>query len=417
LPQPAAHAIGMDSSAQGLRANIVLVDDPISVLTVANEPQRQASLEKYLMLKNVRERDGLAFLVGTPYHPQDLFKTIIDLNEKDSDGSFRYRIDPAFTVKPHAKTWPLQGLGPEDVDLLFEEQLPFNELKRSLKSNQRFFESQQLCRFVEIEETVKLNFDRAMLTKCIIPNASVPLEGTVYIFGDTAVSTSARADNSALAVCKLGLNPEGEKTIYVLDMVVGRFRGSELALQLVELTKKWSPHSVTLEKPLTWDLLAGEVSRLGQKYQVHVPIFWSPVSNVKNAKLMRLKGLEITMNAGFFKFVSGLYLEILFNELERLSGDHTSSYRSTTKRDDQADALSIAQKFLLPASASNSEQAKENEELRELQRKQALMHLSYQHYFGSPPQQLPEPSAPVEQDPGHPFDRAGFSKFGFTRAA
>ena len=69
LPQPTAHAIGMDSSAQGLRAMVILVDDPISVLTVANEDQRAASLSKYRMLKNVRERDGLAFLSGDALSP------------------------------------------------------------------------------------------------------------------------------------------------------------------------------------------------------------------------------------------------------------------------------------------------------------------------------------------------------------
>ena len=350
LPQPQAHAIGMDSSAQGLRANLVLVDDPISVLTVKEKEQREASVAKYDMLKNIRERSGLIFLVGTPYHPEDLFKTVITRNEDSTDGSFISRIDPAFRVRESGQDKDLADLLPEDVDLLFEEQLPFAELMRSLKSNRRFFLSQQLCQFVEVEETVKLNFDRDFLRTCIVAPSLVPAIGDIYLVIDSASSAGPAADMSALAVVRIAVNDQNQKTMYVLDLERDRLRGSELALRICMLTRKWSPRRCIIEKPLSWDLLQAEIQRVGMKYNVSIPMYAAPVSNKRAAKLLRLKGLEILFGSGQIKLVSGGYIDALFDELEKLSGSHTAAYRSSSsKRDDQADALSIAQKYLLPA--------------------------------------------------------------------
>jgi hypothetical protein len=403
LPQPAAKAIGMDSSAQGLRANLVLVDDPIGVLTVANEEQRKASLTKYLMLKNVRERGGLVFLVGTPYHPQDLFKTVLDSNAKDSDGSFRSRIDPAFRVKDSAAHKDLLDLTREDVDLLFEEQLPFDELMRSLKSDRRFFLSQQLCQFVEVTETVKLNFDRELLSKAVVHPSTVPAIGEDYILVDSAASSGPRADNSAVAFVRIAPNKQNQKTMYVLDLDAARYRGSELAFAIVKMARKWPTYKTCIiEKPLTWDLLEAEIKRVGQKFNTHVRMYAAPVSHNKGAKLIRLKGLEIAISSGTIIFTGGPWLDGLFNELEKLSGSHElGGYRSSTKRDDMADCLSIGQKYLLPAvMPRNPEEEAQVKKAKEEQEAQAQIKATYNRIFGvdSKPYKPPTaiPTAPTQ---------------------
>lgn len=400
LPQPTAHAVGMDSSAQGLRANIVLVDDPIGVLTVANEEQRKISLEKYDMLKNVRERSGLVFLVGTPYHPQDLFKSVLDRNERTIDGSFRSRIDPAFKIKEHAVNKDLPHLLPEDVELLFEKQIPFEELMRSCKANRRFFESQQLCRFVELEETIKLNFDRALLTKAIVPYRELP-EGVNYLVVDSAFSTSNRADNSVCAVVRLATNPQGLKSLYVIDVEAGRFRTSELAAIIVRLWRQHGAKTCIIEKIAAWDLVEQEVSRTALKYGVSIHIFWTPIDTTKGAKLRRLKNLEGIIYSGQLMFASGLYTESLFIELERLGGAVIIGGR---KRDDQADALSLSQKVLLPSTTHQlPADIDATKKLQEEQYRQLVAKEQYDKYFGGGvPLQRKELESPEVAEPEQP---------------
>jgi hypothetical protein len=111
-----------------------------------------------------------------------------------------------------------------------------------------------------------------------------------------------------------------------------------------------------------------------------VPVWWCPTSNQKGAKRIRLKALEILLAQGRLKFVPGAYIDELFAELERLDGTKSSS----SKKDDRADSLGLAQKLFLPAISVDQDKKDLEESQRMLaeQRQAALRNANYSRIFG-----------------------------------
>ncbi len=154
--------------------------------------------------------------IGTPWHPDDLYAVLLKRNEVSQ--TLAVRIDPAWTVKPHAQQKDIHSLLKEDVDLMFPERLTFEFLKQELGSTPkqaRFFRMQNLCEFVASEEDeLKLNFDIDSLRKSIIAPSMLPNFGDVLMSVDTANSASSKADLTALSVLKLCRDPQ-TKEVYI----------------------------------------------------------------------------------------------------------------------------------------------------------------------------------------------------------
>jgi hypothetical protein len=381
LIQNTAQSTSMDSSVAGQRADILLYDDPISNLTTGNEEMRQSGVEKFDLVQKLREVGGLTLILGTPWHPSDLYATLLKRNEEDDDKPLQFRIDPAWTVKPEARHKGLKDLCEDDVILLFPSRLTWKFLQKERRANERFFRSQNLVEFVPDEDAeLKINFDHDVLVQNIVSLKDLP-QGETVITADIAFSQSRYADNSAISVVRLYTNPQTtEKCMAVLTVDAGRMRMSELAHRLVMLTRQYSPRNVVIEKSPTWDLIASEISRTAAKYSTHVPVWWCPTSNQKGAKRIRLKALEVLLAQGRLKFVSGAYIDDLFAELERLDGTKSSS----SKKDDRADSLGLAQKLFLPA-VSVDQDRKDLEESQKMlaeQRNAALRNANYSRIFG-----------------------------------
>jgi hypothetical protein len=106
------------------------------------------------------------------------------------------------------------------------------------------------------------------------------------------------------------------------------------------------------------------------------------------------------------KFVSGPYLDLLFEELQKLDGRGASA-KSSTKRDDQADALGLCQQLFCPAPIYREKQVDKSEtaEFEEQAEKEMLKRAHYSRLFGNnnyvpPPPQIEEPQQPIRpQDP------------------
>ncbi len=205
--------------------------------------------------------------------------------------------------------------------------------------------------------------------------------GEMYLVADVAYSNANNryADNSAIAAVCIHTNQKFEKAMCVFDMEVGRMRGSEFALNVVKFCRIYKPRKVIIEKGPTTDLLHAEISRIATMQGIIVPIYWATPSNKKGAKISRLKGLETCLVAGKLTFRSGAYLDQLFNELTKLDGKRSSG----SKHDDQADALSIAQKMLLPAVYGQAEEEDSmTPQEREVEQSAEKNRLRYQQMYG-----------------------------------
>ncbi len=398
LIQSSAEATSMDSTVAGNRADIILFDDPISNVTTGNETQRQASIDKYDLLLKLREVGGYSTCLGTPWHPEDLYATLLKRNEEDADKPLAFRIDPAWTVKPEAEHKELGQLVEDDVVLLFPTRLSWKFLQKEMKAAKsngyRFFRSQNLCEFVpEDEDELKIHFDPDVLTRACVPQSAVP-PGDTILSVDIAYSMSARADLTCISVIRLHQNTVDKKCMTVIAQEAERMRGSELAVKLVLLTRQYNPKVVLLEKGPTSDSLEADIRRAAGKYEVSVPTHYVTPSNVKNAKYLRIKDLEFLLNWGRLKFASGPYIDALFLELSRIDGAVSSS----KKKDDRADTLALAaQVFRIHADEKEPSSEKSQDEMEKM-RKQAELRAQHERIFGGGQYEQKKPAdAPPEQ--------------------
>jgi hypothetical protein len=347
LPQNSVESSSMESANTGSRFDFAVFDDPISRDNgTANEEQRAAAISKHGSIMKLREPAGFAINIQTPWAKDDLGEVMIARNNEDPERPLAVRIDPVMDIKPEAASKPLLDLTPDDVTLNFLPKLNWKFIRDELRSPEGidFFKTQYLCQWPSGEEEEKLNFEEAALRRAVINQTAVP-SGRTVIVGDIAYSVDARADRSALAVVRISDKANGERTMTVIDFAADRMRLPEFCSTLVRLIRTHDPDSVVLEKSMAWDLIHAEINRWANRYSVSTNIRWFPISNVKDAKFIRLKALSSLLDAGRLTFKAAPYLDKLFAELTNLHGT-----RGKTKRkDDMADALALAQQLFCPA--------------------------------------------------------------------
>lgn len=425
LPQSTAEVTSLDSSSTGSRFDIGLLDDIISNQNTGNEDIRESSTAKFDAIQKLREVGGITLVIGTPWNLADTYATILTRNEEDSTHPWAVRRDPAWTVKAefkalmdlpkeHQRHLDIHDLTEEMVVLLFPSRLTFAFLRKELGNSpkqERFFRSQNLVEFVPEEtDKLKLNFDRDLLTKAVLPIAAAPQYGDTCLFVDSSFSTSPHADLSALSVLRLFTTTSSSKAVCVMAQSSGRFRGTELAFEIVKLVKQWGPRLVVLEKVPNADLLEAEIRRTSMRYDIHVPLFWMPADNQRDAKIKRIKAMEILVGSRLF-FASGPYIDDLFAQLERLS--FTDSPK--TKKNDLADSVSIGVKFFRLELLGD--EAQEDTDMKKLQQEAfeaARRQEQYNRIFGSNPYNTPAASPVTEevQPAVSPLDEAAARLFG-----
>jgi hypothetical protein len=412
LIQPTLTSTSLDSEGlAGERMDLFVMEDIAEINNSSNPEQRAKTLEKADLLRELLEPFGSLQVVGTPISagagtdedPGDIYSTLLkredDHQKNGGEPRLKYLICPAWTVKEGVNKEAYDiTLTEDEVSLLFPSRLTFKYLHGKLRENQKVFRQQSLCTWVADESTLDLlNFDVAVLRQNLVHHEAAPQVGFVVILGDIAYSTNAKADNSAIAAIRIFENETKEKCMCVLDVIAKRMRGSMFATELVLACRKWNPRSVVLERTPAWDLLQAEINQAIIKFPTTVPLHWHTPSNVKDAKFLRLKGLEGLVQAGRIKFVAGAYTDELFRELERLDGSRGGK---GTRHDDRADCLALCQQLFCPAITYTFTKSSEEDELQREEERRALQRMQYNRIFGheiyTPPKPEPvtEPQAP-----------------------
>lgn len=422
LPQPTCKTTSMESGGwAGNRSDYILVSDAISSNTVGTPDQIQKSVNNVGAITELLEVGGYLHLEGTPWHENDLYAQLLERNERADGKNLLFIIDPAWTVKESGEGKAVQDLLEEDVELLFPARLTWKVLQAKLQDDDppyRRFRMQSLCQFLpEVEETQKLHFRRDDLTRNSTRYENVPIGGRIVASSDLAFSKSRYADLSCFTIMSVI-----EGRMYVLEQVSGHFNDTEKAKLIVELYMKHSGLDTWLiEKYPSSENLNEAIRKEATKFGVTVPVRWAPVDNKADAKFHRLKGIESVIGQNRIRFVFGYpgtsstWIDDLFNELETLD-DTTPKRRSSTRKDDRGDSLSLGVKYFLPADEDEESQAERlKREEEQLQVEQRARH--YRAMFGtgigqdyearpSIPQDDFAQSSPVHQALG----RGGFTK-------
>ena len=167
----------------------------------------------------------------------------------------------------------------------------------------------------------------------------------------------------------------------ILEVLYDKWKYSELAYQIVALSKKWNPKTTMIEASNGFEMLRDEINRVGQKQNYQPYIYWKQPSREENAKRNRIKAVEILLSEHRLHFVLGPWIDETIKQFCQYTGEKKNKGR----KDDICDAISYLL-YIMPASARPLvEHSDPNEERRllEEQDRQYRKARHYEAYFGS----------------------------------
>lgn len=327
---------------------------------------------------NLVDEWGFTDIIGTPYYPDDYYAE--RLKTPQEEAPLEVGIFPAWTVKPPFIGTPLKDITIEAVDLLFPEKLTFKSLRQKLMKNERLFRCQQLCEFAG--EADHVSFTEDVLKAHLV--AKGPEDGETYLSWDWSFSRSSYSDYSA-GVCGRIVQRADRFDLYIMEIIFGRWKPSELAFQMVQFEKKWKPKGTIVEKSVGAELLQMEIQRQAQRHEVSLNVLWKPPSVEKDAKRNRIKGVETLLANDCLWFVGGQWIDETFEQFIRYTGET----RNKGRKDDIPDALAYMQ-FFCPSTQNNEELLK----LQADREKRAEQQAIYRNIFDTP-MYRPPPVEPV----------------------
>lgn len=320
------------SSLSGWHCDVFKGDDVVTDRNSTTEETRDKINKRYDGAFNLLDEWGFADSVGTPYALGDWYDVRLKLPREDAP--LNYMRVPAWTVKEPFKDVPLTKLTEDMVTLLFPEKLDFKSLRRKLLGDPLLFRAQQLCEWSM--DSFSVLFDILELQEHVIPEVNVPKEGGIFIAWDWAPTANNKSDFSAGAVGKIC----GD-TLYVMEVVYGRWNPSDLCYQVLDLARKWNPRAVFMEEAAGSEFFKRDIQRTAIRHNMKIPVMSWKSERIKDAKARRVKGLEVLLHDDKLYFVDGAWIDYSFKMFESFKG-----YNEKRRRDDIPDAIAMLQRFL-----------------------------------------------------------------------
>jgi len=407
--QPSLWCNNVVSGLSGWHCDICKGDDVVNNRNSNTEDTRDHVNFQYDSTSDIIDPWGFADHIGTRYFTTDWYgKRLSPDKETGEIVPIKLFKRQAWTVRPGFEAVPLQRLTAEMVITAFPEKSDFNYLhKLLLKKGETSFRNQQLNEPIDAEgEQGFINpFNEDNLRKHMYPAAAAPQFGSVYITWDWAPTANQKSDWSVGVVARTYRIP-GPKEMYglvILEIIYGKWKFSELALQIVMLAKKWNPTQIVIENSPGAEGLKVELQRTGYRYATALPIYWELPSNQEHAKRNRIQSLEILLNDNRLWFVTGPWID----EMVKQMTGYTGSKDNKGRKDDIPDAMSMLRRFLPIGSISNMDPVELKRTLKE-QADKALAKMQYDRYFNNYDTSAPPPRVEVEQAPRSTDPRHGF---------
>ena len=423
LIQPTLFSSSLESEGlAGERCDLLVFEDVAEISNSSTPEMREKTLLKFDMLRELLEPFGGLQVVGTPFAPGDIYSVMLEREEQRDEKKLLVQINPCWWVKPGVIKLPYdQTLTEDEVILMFPERLKFRELKDKLRENTNVFRQQSLCMWVpDEEEGLRVHFDEDLLKAHVRPVGYFnPLPRILRVLAvDVAFSVSRYADFSAITTLDFLKDTSTDRNIVVVqDLVMDRFRPSDLGLQVVLAIQKHRPDRVLIERVGAWESLQSEIQKHAAVRSVALPfIYWKPTTiggtNLKS-KAARIKAIEPLLARDQFWLTNAPgWTDSLIQQFVRFDGVTKSN---SSRKDDGPDACALAIEMAMPrqeGETKSDDQTKYEEEARE----RALLQMQYDSYFVNGGQQRPNPqfNPSPQSSPGNPVTST-LQRFGFVK--
>lgn len=242
---PTVKAVGLTANTTGLHCNVAVLDDIVVPQNAYTELGREQTRAFYSQLSSIETTGAFEWVVGTRYHPADIYRELIDMREYFFDEDSQEDIErPVYEVfEREVETngeflWPRQRRS-DGKTFGFDEKVLARKRAKYLDVTQFY------AQYYNNPNSPENSYIDASKFQWYNREALKNISGSwylgdklliVYTAIDFAYSISERADYTAIVT--VGIDADG--FIYVLD--IDRFRTnkiSEMYQRIARVYEKW----------------------------------------------------------------------------------------------------------------------------------------------------------------------------------
>lgn len=269
IRDPTVFTGGLTTSLTGLHCDIAVLDDVVVQENAYTEEGREKVKTQYSLLASIESADAKEWVVGTRYHPVDLYADLVAMEHEtyDSDGNVtgQFPVYEVFqrVVEEHGEfLWPRQQRPTDgkwfgfDLGILSKKRAQYldkTQFYAQYYNDPNRYEAALITpdKFQYFERNhVKRGESGGWLVK------GKPVN--VFASMDFAFSTGAKADYTAIAV----VGVDADNNYYVLDL--DRFRTDKLGEtfdHLKILWQKWEFRKIRMEMTVAQATIVRELQR------------------------------------------------------------------------------------------------------------------------------------------------------------
>jgi len=279
---PSIFTGGLTTSLTGLHCDIAVLDDVVVYENAYTGEGREKVKSQYSLLSSIEGANAKEWIVGTRYHPSDLYSNLMQMVEDkyDDDGN-KVSEEQIYEILERA----VEDRGDGTGEFLWPQQsrkdgkqFGFNRQILAKKRGQYLDKSQFRAQYyndpsdpdnVPVERNKFQYFERKHLRE---ENGYwFYKESKLNIFAavDFAFSMSKKADYTALVV----VGVDSQNNIYVLD--IDRFRTdriSEYFKHILELSTKWSFRKMRAEVTVAQQAIVVQLKELIKQHGLSISI-------------------------------------------------------------------------------------------------------------------------------------------------
>jgi len=255
---PTVFTGGLTTSLTGLHCNVAVLDDVVVQENAYTEEGREKVKAQYSLLASIESADAREWVVGTRYHPSDLYSELLDMEVIEYDPTSGEETGSDYVYEAFVRV--VEDAGDGRGEFLWPRQqradgswFGFNSSILAKKKAQYLDKTQFFAQYYNnpnshensrVDPTRFQYYERSLVTrsdgKWHVKGKPINLAAAM----DFAFSVSSRADYSCIVVA--GVDSDGH--IYVLD--IDRFKTdkiSEMYEHIRALHAKWDFRKIRCE--------------------------------------------------------------------------------------------------------------------------------------------------------------------------
>jgi predicted phage terminase large subunit-like protein len=320
LKEATVTAASPRATATGQHYDLILADDLVNSSNFRNVDLLDKLESEFYHLLPLLDPGGQVRVTGTRYSHADLYARIIATDK----GVGKWTISVKECYKPDGSLLFPERLTRDGrtigftAELLAELQRKDPEMFVSQFLNKIMLGKDQLFPSTLIQASTKATSD-----------PEYPATAPCIFVVDLATGKRADADHSVIGVARV----DNRGRVWVVDLVGGIMSPHTLAMNIVQMTVKYRPLRVLVEKQPGAEFFVDFLRTVARERNIVVPVDYTSGGKAKNAKYLRVASLE----SGFRQ--KRLFLLAGITDFERMAEELEQFPRG--RHDDRPDVIAL----------------------------------------------------------------------------